>query len=154
MGSLAADTRTAVDESPFLRAALRAGVLNFAAAARYVDVDGDEEAIATALRRYADELPPLASTTREVRVQMQSGVEPDILALDGTTPDDVTDATAIIASGEVDATFFADTVSRLVAADVTVFGAGFTADTVLVLVPRRRGAKALRLVEEGTAGPS
>lgn len=150
MGSLAADTRKAVDETPFLRQALQTGVVNFAAAARYLDVDGDEEAIATALRRYAEELPDVRSGGREVRVQMQSGVDPDIVTVGETSAGEVesADLTAIIASGAVDSRFLGDVLVRLANLEVPVHGAGVTGETAVVLVPRRHGATALRLVEQ------
>ena len=47
--SLAARTREAVRNEPFLHDALRAGVLNYTAVARYLEVDGEHDAIATAL---------------------------------------------------------------------------------------------------------
>ena len=53
--SLASDTRDAVRRRSFLHAALAAGVVNYTAAARYLDV-GEEEAVVAALRRYAEEL--------------------------------------------------------------------------------------------------
>jgi len=42
--SVAERTRAAVREEPFLHDALRAGVVNYRAAARYLDV-GDEDAV-------------------------------------------------------------------------------------------------------------
>ena len=47
--SLAAETRAAVRARPWLLEALRAGVVNYAAAAESLDVDGDTDSIATAL---------------------------------------------------------------------------------------------------------
>lgn len=153
MGSLAADTRTAVDEAPFIRDGLRAGVVNFAAAARFLDVDGDEDAIATALRRYADELPALTAEGRDLRVQMQSGVESDILRVDGETPSVGEESvTAILANGEPDPAMCGDALSRLAAAEVSVLGAGLTDRSALFLVPKRQGANALRLIEQAAEG--
>lgn len=152
MGSLAAETRNAVAESPFLRDALRAGVVNFAAAARYLDVDGDEEAVATALRRYTEELPPLDDRGPDVRVRMESGVEPDILAVSGTRPaGESSTLTAIVASGELDPPFVGRALVRMEGAEVTVHGAGVADGTAVFLVERRDGATALRLVEQGVA---
>ncbi|MFW6317667.1 MAG: DUF7523 family protein, partial [Halorubrum sp.] len=88
--SLAAETRRAVAEHPFLLAALRAGVVNFTAAARFLEVDGETDAVATALRRYADDLPAYETASREARVTMQSGIGPvesledALLAVGGT----------------------------------------------------------------------
>lgn len=155
MGSLAADTRAAVDETPFLRQALQAGVVNFAAAARYLDVDGDEEALATALRRYADELPDADTGDRDIRVQMQSGVEADILqvGVDRSAEVEADGAlTAIIASGDVDGRFLSEVLAKLGNLEVPVHGTGMVEETALVVVPRRHGATALRLVEQTAEG--
>jgi len=65
--TVAADARAAVREHPFLETALRAGVVNYTAAARFLDV-GAEEAVAAALRRYAAELDDYAPTDRRATV--------------------------------------------------------------------------------------
>ena len=54
--SLAAETRAAVRERPVLYDALRAGIVNYTAAAESLDLDGETDAIATALRRFAQSL--------------------------------------------------------------------------------------------------
>ena len=74
--SLAEDTREAVRRRPFLLAALRAGVVNYTAAARSLadEVKGDPESIATALRRFAGSLPEWETDARNARVSMQSGL--------------------------------------------------------------------------------
>jgi hypothetical protein len=63
--SLASETRDAVRARPFLHDALAAGVVNYAAAARALDIGGDVDAITAALRRFAEELsdpdPPMAT---------------------------------------------------------------------------------------------
>ena len=71
--TVASETREAVRSEPFLHAALAAGVLNYTAAARYLDV-GDEEAVAAALRRYAEDLPAPDVRDGSVRVDMRSGL--------------------------------------------------------------------------------
>ena len=156
--SLAAETRRAVDRQPFLRTALRAGVVNYTAAARYLAVDGETDAIATALRRYADELPTYETESRDVRVRMQSGIGPleparddaDALVTIGEHvlgPADG-DRTAIIADGDVDAAALTDVLARLAAEDVSPTAAGVAAETVVIVVDRREGAAALRAVED------
>jgi len=148
MGSLAAETRSAVDESPFLRDALRAGVVNYAAAARYLDVSGDVEAIATALRRYAEELPPLDRPAGDVRVRMERGVDRELLSLQETHPDfEDGEATAIIAVGDVGPRYLGSALLTLATQDIPVYGAGLVANSVLVVVPGRHGAAALRSLE-------
>lgn len=54
--------------------ALRAGVVNYSAAARHLSVEGDEESIATALRRYADELDTEPAPDRRASVRLRRGV--------------------------------------------------------------------------------
>lgn len=158
--SLAARTRDAVREEPFLHDALRAGVLNYTAAARYVDVDGEHDAIATALRRYADELSAYDSSGADARVSMQSGIgRRDDDATDGDADDRllavgeaVFDAdggghTAILTTGAVDAGLLRRVLGRLSTADVAVAAAGVTGEALVVVVERRVGADALRAVE-------
>ncbi|PSP45784.1 hypothetical protein BRC63_00815 [Halobacteriales archaeon QH_10_70_21] len=72
--TVAADAREAVRDHPFLETALRAGVLNYTAAARFLDV-GDEEAVAAALRRYADELDDHDPPDRRASVSMPALVD-------------------------------------------------------------------------------
>jgi len=156
--SLAAETRRAVDRRPFLRTALRAGVVNYTAAARALAVDGETDAIATALRRYADELPAYETESRDVRVRMESGIGP----LEGASNDAdalVTvggqafgpvdgDRTAIVAVGDVDAAALATVLSRLSVDEISPTAAGVAAEMLVVVVDRLEGANALRAVED------
>jgi len=156
--SLAAETRRAVDRRPFLRTALRAGVVNYTAAARALAVDGETDAIATALRRYADELPAYETKSRDVRVRMESGIG----LLEGASDDAdalITiggqafgpvggDRTAIVAAGDVDAAALADVLARLTTEDISPTAAGVAGDTMVLVVERLEGANALRAVED------
>ena len=153
MESLAAETRAAVDERPFVRDALRAGILNYAAAARYLDVEGDVEAIATALRRYKDDLPAYDPSDLDLRVRMESDFDRDLLVVDGNPPD-LADGrmTAITMWGSLDAHFLGTVLSRLAFQDVTVAGAGFSDRGGVVLVDRREAARALRMIDDVAAG--
>ncbi|MGM0398598.1 MAG: DUF7523 family protein [Halobacteriota archaeon] len=152
MSSLAAATREAVDAYPFVRDGLRAGVVNFSAAARFLDVDGGNEAIATALRRYAEELPEIDSRDGGVRVTMQSGIgtgDGSILAVGGVSfAEDAGSLTAIQAHGDVDARLLATVAARLADAAVGVEGVGLTGDSLVVVVERRDGTTALTIVED------
>jgi hypothetical protein len=156
--SLASEARDAVRRRPYLYDALRAGVVNYRAAAESLDLDGDPEAVATALRRFADELDPLSTRTVETAVRMQSGVglaDGD----DAVDPADVVvsagdervvrggDMTAVRATG-VDASACGHVLDRLSTSSVVVDAAGFVAGDLVVVVPRRQGTTALRVVEE------
>ena len=154
MPSIAEATRRAVDSTPYLRQALRAGVLNYTAAARQLDVPGETEAVASALRRYADELPPTEAADGSVRVRMERGVSPDRLAVSGVTASG--DLTAIVLEGETNTGLFGRVLSALVATEVPLRGGGFVEGIGIVLVPRGDGSTALRTVEAviETEGPS
>jgi len=151
--SLAAATRDAVRERPFLYDALRAGVVNYTAAARLLDVEGDTDAVATALRRFADELAEAPTHESEARVSMQSGLgrveDNDALLVVGDTRmgAGAGSLTGIVASGDVSAPALGDVLGRLRAADITVEAAGVGDETLVVVVERRDGPDALRVVE-------
>ena len=156
MPTLAAATREAVDANPFVRTALRAGILNYSAAARFLDVDGGEEAIATALRRYAEELPPIQSRDGRVRVTMHSGVgrgDGSLLAIGGDSfVEGAGAATAIQAVGDVDAGLLGTIANRLASVSVDVLGMGLVDETLLVIVDRADGTTALTIVEAAAEG--
>jgi hypothetical protein len=151
--TVAARTRAAVRADPFLYHALRAGVVNYTAAARYLDT-GEPEPVAAALRRFAEDLPPYEADARTAPVTMQSGVGPadadDALLSVGDTgfAADGGDKTAVVATGEVDAAALARVLCRLTTADVEVSAAGVAGDTLVVVVERRAGADAVRVVED------
>ncbi len=130
--------------------------MNYTAAARFLAVDGEADAIATALRRYADELEPLESDERGVRVRMQSGVgpvdDPDeaLLAVGSTvlgTGGNSSPYTVIVATGAVDAWAVSTALASLTIAGIEVVAVGFEPGTLLVAVERLDGANTVRAVE-------
>lgn len=155
--SLAERTRSVAREHPFLVAALRAGVLNYAAAARFLDVEGDPEAVATALRRFGEDLTRYTTTDRDVRVTMHrnvGAVDPQEAVLsvgDLALAPDGGDRTAVVASGDVDAAALTATLGRLAAEGVAVAAAGVGDGTLVVVVGGRAGPDAVRAVEEALA---
>lgn len=159
--TLAAKTRAAVRDHPFLYDALRAGVLNYTATARYLDV-GETEAVAAALRRYADELALPASrgdasnasaSRGDVRVTMQSGLgvtdEGSAMLVVGDTrlAPNTGSLTAVLASGECSPFALRDVLGRCETHDLDVRAAGVASGTLLVVVTRRDGPDAVRQVE-------
>jgi len=157
--TLAADTREAVRRHPFLHDALRAGVVNYSAAARFLDVDGETDAVVAALRRYADDLPDYERPGSGPPVSMRSGVglagrgegEPgDALLAVGDTAlvPDAGSLTAIVATGEVEAADLRVALGRLETAEVAVEAAAVGDDSLVVVVDRRDGPDALRAVED------
>lgn len=152
--TLAAETREAARRHPFLLAGLRAGVVNYAAAARFLDVDGDREAVASALRRFGEDLGARTTAARDARVTMHRGVgitdgDDPLLSVGGAgLVADAGDLTAVLADGNVGAPALVAAVERLLARDVAVRAAGVADGTLLVAVPGREGATALRIVED------
>ncbi|QUO47629.1 DUF7523 family protein [Halorubrum ruber] len=171
--SLAAETREAVRAHPFVRDALRAGLVNHSAAATWLaeqaDLDGDPDAIAAALRRFREDLPAYETEARTASVTMRSGVgvvddagdsdsaagggdsgavaADPLLRVGDAAVVDGGDRTAILATGDVDTAVLADALGRLAAADVDVAAAGVAGDALVCVVPRRDGASAVRVVE-------
>ena len=165
--SLAADTREAVRRRPTLYNALQAGILNYTAAADSLDIDGDTEAIATALRRFGESLSTgndEQEPARSLTVRMEGGidrVDTDArLAVDGVGFDGTSDRqpasdiaaespslTAIQATGDVDSDLLATVLDRLWIEGIAVRAAGVAGDALIVVVPRRAGPTALRLIE-------
>ncbi|WP_435062756.1 DUF7523 family protein [Halobaculum sp. EA56] len=185
--TVAEETRAAVRDRPFLYDALRAGVANYAAAAEALGLDADPDAVATALRRFADELgegdgagAATGADAVDARVTMSRGVgrvdgegddagaedgadgadrvedeaggdpgarEPLLSVGDAGYAADAGDATAVLARGTVDAALLERALGRLRTAGVAVEAAGVTPSALLVVVGRRDGATALRVVE-------
>lgn len=153
--SLAADARDAVRDRPFLLTALRAGVVNYRAAAEYLDV-GDPETVAAALRRFADDLPDYDTESCGARVRMQSGVglvedpaDPTqaLLAVGDQYVVPEGEQAALLATGDVDGAALATVLARLDAREIAVDAAGVTESSLVVVVPGRARAKALQVVE-------
>ena len=150
--SLAAETREAVRQRPVLYDALRAGVVNYTAAAETLDIDGDREAIATALRRFTESLSENADepTDRSLTVRMDRSVDPDELDAVPSTVETagVDDAvTTVRARGGVDAEMLATVCDRLRIAEIDILAASVAADLLVVVVPQRAGVDTLRTVE-------
>jgi len=163
--SLAERTRAAVREHPFLLDGLRAGVVNYAAAARFLDV-GDEDAVVAALRRFAADLPDYEPPGARVSVRMERGFGLERIDVAGDGDGDVCETavplvlgghallpdegslTLIVARGDVDGPAAAGVLGRLAAADLVVEAAALGRDSLWVVVNGREGPNALRVVEE------
>jgi len=155
--TVAADTRAAVRAHPFLYTALQAGVLNYTAAAEFLDV-GEPDAVAAALRRYGDELDEYERESRRITVSMQSGVGPTdadagIVAIgDEAFAPDGGSLTAIVATGDVNVSALETVLGRFRTADIRPVAAGGTDGHVALVVERRSGPDAVRTVEAALKG--
>lgn len=150
--TVAERTREAVRAEPFLHEALRAGVLNYTAAARYLAV-GDEEAVAAALRRYEAELEPRPAPG-DARVTMKRGLGEgqtqeailqvgDVALVPGTGA-----LTGVLATGDVSVLGLRRILGRCGTAGIDVEAAGAIDGTLIVVVDRMDGADAVRAVED------
>lgn len=156
--TVAERTREVVRERPFLHDALAAGVVNYTAAARYLDV-GDEETVAAALRRYARELDD-GRRQGDARIRMHRGVrrvETDenadpgasgLLAVGGACfARDDGSLTAVFATGTVSARHLRRILGRCDTIDVDVVAAGMHESALVLVTERATGPTALRIVE-------
>jgi len=158
--TLAGDTRDAVRRYPFLFDALRAGVVNYTAAARFLDVDGDTDAVVAALRRYADDLPRYEGADAGT-ISMESGFgvadadgvdDPLVVVGDLALVPDAGSLTALVAGRDADVLALERVLGRLRTADVTVEAAAVGDGSLVVVVGRRDGPDALRAMEDVLGG--
>lgn len=160
--TLAADARAAARDHPFLLDALRADVVNYTAAADFLGLDGERDAVATALRRFAEEVDDYETERRTARVTMQSGIglvdadgesdaaSDDHLAVVGGNAlvADAGNLTAVLATGDVDAAELVAVLRALAVAEIDVEAAAVGSETLLVVVGRRDGGRTVRTVED------
>jgi len=158
--SLASETRDAVRARPFMYDALAAGVVNYAALARELDVEGDTEAITAALRRFAEELSDAPEAGGEATVRMKSGVEPLDEVADGDWllrvgghgyATGTGSLTGVLATGDLGERALERALGQLRSHDVGVEAAGVAGGTLLVVVGRQEGADAVRVIEDAVA---
>jgi len=153
--TLAARAREAARAHPFVHEGLRAGVINYSAAARLLDV-GDEEAVAAALRRYAAELPERDIPDGSPRVTMHSGLgavghddgDGELLTVGETTyAENAGSLTGVAATGDIHAQSLVRVLARLDAEDVAVEAAAVADGYLVLVVDRRDGPDVVRFVE-------
>lgn len=150
-------TREAATRHPFLVEALRAGIVNYTAAARFLDV-GEVDVVAAALRRFAAELPATEPAERELRIRMLTGVEKvpradgAILSVDergfGVGRGE---HSAIQIEGPIDSTFVAGVWGQLAVAGVEVVAAAHDHDRLVIVVSKNDGPRVIQLIEEANA---
>ncbi|NUE02610.1 hypothetical protein HUB97_08935 [Halorubraceae archaeon YAN] len=158
--TIAAETRAAVRRQPFLHTALRAGVVNYTAAAASLAVDGDTESVAAALRRYANELSPIEVESRSVTVRMKQGVSlteqtarSSLLVVGDSAIASTKNGpyTALLMAGAVDTLFIGKVLTRLSLEDIEPSAVGCTSTTGVIVVKKRHAVSALQIIEETAA---
>lgn len=158
--SIAKRTRAAINEHPFLVEALRADVVNYTAAARFLDV-GEAEAVAAALRRYANELPPQPKPSGASKVRMITGLgredtaDDALLKIDGASYQyEAGTLTAILVDREFSHFYDVEIRWQLRENGIDAQAIASTADQFIIVTERKDGPTTLRLVEEALTADS
>jgi hypothetical protein len=133
-------------------------LLNATAVATWLDLTGDTAAVAAAVRRYGADLDPLVVDAPSVTVRMRSGIghgeaaDDRVLEVLGSSIGASGDGlTALVCTGEVDPPVLAACIDRLTAGSIIVDAAGMIEQTAVIVVPRRDGPAALRMIEDTLA---
>lgn len=164
--TLAATTRAAVQDRPFLYEALRAGVVNYTAVAHLLDVGGEKSAVVAALRRYAEDLPAYDERSYDARVTIQSGLSerlgeaergedggedencPALLRVgDHALVPGAGTLTGVLVTGTVDAAALSHALQRVAVEEIDPVAAGFAGEALAIVVPRSDGPTAVRAIE-------
>lgn len=158
--SIAERTRTAAQRHPFLIEALRSGVLNYTAAARFLDI-GETDAVAAALRRYAEDLPAASHSDADIKLRMITGVgktddtNDSLLVIDGESfATGIGELTAIVADGPIPMRGYVRALWRLEESSIPIRASGTSEQGLIVVTDRNGGPNALRIVEESLAPDS
>ncbi len=152
--SLADRVRAAVRADPLFYDALRAGIVNYRALARTLPVDGEIETIATALRRFADQLPaPEQSSDPRLRLRRDitvtaDGADPGLLTVGSVTLQSVDDGTetALLVTG-CQPRWFARALVALDIAEIPIVAAGIEGTDAIIVVAQSDGMAALQTLE-------
>lgn len=147
--SLAARTREILKLFPCIHEALRVGVINYTAAARYLPITGDNEAVASALRRYSEQLSSETNDSRDVTITMHSEFPSDSdTSLPDNPPNSPEDPiTWLLISGEIEPWFFGYLLLSCHTNDIAVHDV-YALDSLGVIgVPKPAAATALRCIE-------
>ena len=152
--SIAERTRGEARKYPFLVEALRARILNYTAAARFLDI-GDIDAVAAALRRFADEVSTHEPVPGDVRLRMITGIGPttdrenELLAIgDRVFAPESGDLTAIVADGHISMRAVTHILWQITEYQISVYACAFDEDRLIVTTDRNEGPAVLRIVEE------
>lgn len=154
----AAAAREAIRRHPSLLVALRAGVLNYSAAARFLDLE-DVDAGAAALRRYANELPAYVGEPPELRIRVLGEVGPisdpsEALLVVGETHlgEGEGDWSAVLATGEIAPADAGGILEALRVQGIEPVAAGAEPGRFVLVVERGETHTAIRAVEETVTG--
>ncbi len=143
--SLASRTRETVKKYPCIHEALRAGVINYSAAARYLPISGDTEAIASALRRYGEQLDNQTDQYFDLSITMHTSYPLQLTDLPPTIEKD--SVTWLCVSGDITPIVVGSLLLGCKSHEIPVHAVSANERTAVICVPRTSGATALRCIE-------
>lgn len=149
----AAMAREAMRAHPFLHQALRAGVLNYTAAARYLDLE-DVEAGAAALRRLHADLSAPDRAPGDFRVRIDSTLGPVPAAEALLTVGDTAVGrgsgvwAGVLAEGAISSAAVGAILQRAAIEGIEPVAVGYDDCHLVLVVERDDGPRAIRIVEE------
>ena len=131
--SLAAITRRAVRKTPYLYDALRAGIVNYSAAARMLNLEGQDAAISVSLQRLSKELPPLEVASIDANITISS--------------DETKQRAKIVIEGPVDAKALSHLILVCHMNEIRIIEASVVMGEIDIVVEWKDGPNSLRLIE-------
>ena len=131
--SLAAITRRAVRKTPYLYDALRAGIVNYSAAARMLNLEGQDAAISVSLQRLSKELPPLEMASIDASITISS--------------DETKQRAKIVIEGPVDAKALSHLILVCHMNEIRIIEASVVMGEIDIVVEWKDGPNSLRLIE-------
>ena len=131
--SLAAITRRAVRKTPYLYDALRAGIVNYSAAARMLNLEGQDAAISVSLQRLSKELPPLEVASIDANITISS--------------DETKQRAKIVIEGPVDAKALSHLILVCHMNEIRIIEASVVRGEIDIVVEWKDGPNSLRLIE-------
>lgn len=131
--SLAASTRRKVKNTPYLYDALRAGIVNYSAAARMLDLEGEDTAVSVSLQRLSKDLSPLEMSSVDANITINS--------------DEVKQRVKILIEGGVDAKILSHLILVCHMNEIHVREASMEDKKINIVVGWKDGPNSLRLIE-------
>ncbi len=136
-------------------------MVNYRAVARAIDVSGDVDAVATAIRRYAEELAPVAEDSDPPTIRIERPVRittaPDatgLLSVGDTTVQSGTDGAAaalLVSRGHAyPPRQLAADILALETNDLTPQAVGLGQTTAVIVVAQTDGPDAIRVLEDSS----
>ena len=131
--SLAAITRREVRKTPYLYDAIRAGIVNYSAAARMLDLEGQDAGVSASLQRLSKELRPLEMVRIDANITISS--------------DETKQQAKVAVEGPVDAKILSHLILVCHMNGICIIEASILMGEIEIVVEWKDGPNSLRLIE-------